>query len=88
MDYNSSFPKPEKSGLSEENYIFVHSKVPEIILILRISELGLSDQTPLFINVRMSLNSRRHQLHFIMYLTSRHSPNTLSSIQLYLWGPG
>lgn len=56
---NSNFPKPKKSGLSEENYISIHSHVPEKILILLISELGLSDQLPLLSNMRVALNSRR-----------------------------
>lgn len=56
---NSNFPKPRKSGLGE-NYISVHFQVPEKILILLVSELGLSDQIPLISNMRVDLNSRRH----------------------------
>lgn len=64
MDYNSNFPKPRKNGLSEDNYISVHSQASEKILILLISELGLSDQTLLLSNMRIALNSRRHQFRF------------------------
>lgn len=64
MDYDSNIPKPRKSGLSEENYISVHVQVPERILILLISELGLSVQTPLLSNIRIALHSRRNQFHF------------------------
>jgi len=34
MDNNSSFPKPRKSGLSEENHMSVHSQVSQRILVL------------------------------------------------------
>lgn len=62
MDNNSKFPKHIKNGLSEKKWPIKKKKYSVTPTSLLISELGLSNETPLLSNIRIALNPRIHWL--------------------------